>query len=481
MNGKKIEQAKGALKFFVNSLQAHDYFNVIPFSTAARPFFPQPVQASAENIDKALKLAASIKARGGTNIEKGITTALKASIPMEDVALMEMTVFLTDGLPTVDTTNPARLLEIIKDSNKNKHRIFVFGVGNDVNTKLLDKIASQNRGARDYVREHEDIEVRTGALFTKLSHPVMSDVRIDCDGIDAFDVFPRDTPDLFKGSRLLLTGRYKATGSHAIRLTGTVNGEQKTYVYEASLPKTRLENDFLATLWAQRKVAVLLDNLRLNGHSDELVQEIRRIGGEHGIITPYTSHLILEEGQAVARHRLGWKVSRRPNLEQALTDRIQAPGAAAPATQDRVRKELLRSGEIDEVAAEAQISSLAKRVKDSRKAAKLRLQGFSGERGRAAVGNSAGLSRLSQSVAITKGDSAANLVTKNIQGHTFHLVQGVWIDRAFTAAMKDKIHKVKPFSDEYFKLTKRHPELARILAFSTRILVVIDGKAIEIS
>ncbi|MEE2888065.1 MAG: VIT and VWA domain-containing protein [Planctomycetota bacterium] len=476
MNGKKIQQARAALKFFLNSLQTHDYFNVIPFSTDARPFFPQPVQASADNIAKALKQSAEIQARGGTNIEKGLTTALAADTPAEDVELLKMTVFLTDGLPTVDTTDAASLLSIIKGSNKAKQRIFVFGVGHDVNTRLLDKIADQSHGARDYVRENESIEMKTGALFTKLSHPVMSSVRIDCKGIEGFDVFPKDTPDLFKGSRLILTGRYKGKGNHAIRLTGVVNGKEKTYVYESSFPAKNPKNDFLSTLWAQRKVAVLLDNLRLNGHNQELVHEIRRIGAAHGIITPYTSHLILEEGQKLSRHRFGFAGG-----ERALFVAPGAPATVGSTTRDRLQKELRRSGAVTTDGAGISFKGLGSQVAESKKAAEKSLSEFGAVTGQAAVDKSAALQTLTKAKALRGNRGAVGLVTRSIKGRTFHLIQGIWIDSKFTAAMKDKVQEIKAFSKEYFALLQKHPELAKVFAFSTRMLVVIDGKrAIEL-
>jgi Ca-activated chloride channel family protein len=476
MNGKKIQQARAALRFFINSLKSRDYFNVIPFSTDARPFFSTPKRASRENVDQALKLVAEIEARGGTNIEKALTTALSADVP--DVKnLVSMTVFLTDGLPTVDTTDPKTLLSIVGKSNTHKHRVFVFGVGHDVNTKLLDKIAAQSHGARDYVKEDESIELKTGALFTKLSHPVMSNVRIDCDGIDGFDVFPKVTPDLFKGSRLMLTGRYKGRGNHAIRLTGIVEGKEKTFVYEGTFPEKSESHDFIPTLWAQRKVAVLLDAIRLNGRSQELIQEIRRLGAEHGIVTPYTSHLILEEGTKLAQARFGRGFDPRNGVGGF------GAGAAAPGARDRLRRELVRAGELDEEEADQRVGKLAKDVKTSKKEAEKSLDNFAQYNGKAAVRRSRALMLMAESKSVSggRGRGATRLVTRHVKGHTFHMIGGVWIDGAFRAAMKDGVTEVKAFSDEYFALIRRHPELAKIFAFSSRILVVINGTAIEIT
>ena len=71
-------------------------------------------------------------------------------------------------------------------------------------------------------------------------------------------------------------------------------------------------------------------------------------------------------------------------------------------------------------------------------------------------------------------------MTRHVLGHTFHLIGGVWVDGAFDAKMEDKVEKVRAFSDEYFELLQQHPDLAKILALSSRMLVVVAGRAVEI-
>lgn len=209
-------------------------------------------------------------------------------------------VFLTDGLPTVGTTQEKPLLEEIRRANQNKARVFVFGVGNDVNTRLLDTVASETRATRDYVRQNEDLEVKTSALFEKLAHPVMTDLEIVADGIVLERMVPRRLPDLFRGSHLVITGRYKGSGPVAMRLRGKTAKESKEFVYDAKFPAHKTEHDFVATLWAQRRIGQLVDILRLKGHNSELVTEAKRLGKEHGIVTPWTSQLVVEEGARLA-------------------------------------------------------------------------------------------------------------------------------------------------------------------------------------
>ena len=87
-------------------------------------------------------------------------------------------VFLTDGLPTAGETNEMKIALDAKQENKFHARIFAFGVGYDVNSRLLDKIVRENFGQSEFVRPNEDIEDRVSRLYNRLESPVMTGVKI---------------------------------------------------------------------------------------------------------------------------------------------------------------------------------------------------------------------------------------------------------------------------------------------------------------
>jgi uncharacterized protein YegL len=333
MQGAKIEQAKNALKFFLQSLKPADRFNIVPFSTEARPFAQTPVAASAEKIKEAMSFASGIDARGGTNIHEAMSFALQSYTQVqEESEHVPLVVFLTDGLPTVGSTDTQEILRDCRKANGKNARVFVFGVGHDVNTQLLDTMSRDFRGERDYVQPGENIEVKVGALFEKIAYPVLTDCRLECDKIQWSRLAPKELPDMFRGSRIVVAGRYSGSGHVAIRLHGKVKGEKTSYVFEGQFPELALENDFVASLWAQRRVGVLLEAIRLNGKNPELVQEITKLGKEHGIVTPFTSHLIVEETEQVAR---------RFRRGRGLTPPTGGPSSPAPG---QLREELKRVG-----------------------------------------------------------------------------------------------------------------------------------------
>jgi Ca-activated chloride channel family protein len=472
MAGEKIAQAKGAVRQFLASLKPTDWFDVIPFSTEARPFFGAPQLATADKVEEALAKVDALEARGGTNIGEALGLALKNPDPdcykttSGMPVIVPITVFLTDGLPTVGTTDVDALLAAAKDQNAAKTRVFVFGVGHDVNTRLLDTLAQAHRGDRDYVQPGENIEVKTGALFQKLSGPVMTDVQVAIDGLQTSATEPAATPDLFVNSTLVLVGRYRGEGHKAIRLKGRLGDRAIEYVFEATFPADAKTHDWLPGLWGQRRIATLLEAIRRNGQHRELVDEVTRIGKECGIVTPYTSHLILEEGQTVAMQR-GVAGGRAGGF--AFGDGRE---------MDRVRGEWLRAGvpQAAAPAAPADLPGLAARQQAEAAKARESLDKPAPETGAAAVEQSVALRTLLVKDSYTRDDgSAVQLTQQRLGARQFFLVDGVWVDQAFR---KDQqVTKVAAFSDEYFALLAARPHLARVFAFSTR-MVVVDGDSV---
>ncbi len=494
MQGQKIEQARKALRYFVDSLRPGDRFNVIPFSTEARPFFDTAVAADAEHLALARDKIAAVEARGGTNIDEAIATALRGAgqatgLGLDGKQVVPIVVFLTDGLPTVGETNIDAMLQKHVRSAGAKPRFFVFGVGNDVNTRLLDAMAEETRGDRDYVRENEDIEVKTGALFTKLSHPVLTDVSLVVDGITIESQEPKNLPDLFRGSRLMVFGRYSGEGHKAIRLRGKVGGVQKEIVYETNFPAQACEHDFVATLWAQRRIGTLLDAIRLNGASGELVEEVTRLGKEYGIATPYTSHLIVEEGMQLAQWR-GDVPSADPRVGFIGDD----------FAVRRVRDELRRAGQVPQEAEVEEVSAEASKVGADAVNARERLArlpsapasgGEAVDRsvelkllkdagGPATPGAAGPATGANYARGLGRAGGSGSVLVQQIGATQLQLVGGIWVDKGFKEEMRGKERKIVAFSDEYFALLAKHPELRKVLAFTTRAVLVVDGAAIEI-
>ncbi len=291
----KLDKALSALKFGVRSLNQGDRFNIVTFSTDSRKFRENLVAASEEARNAALQFIERQGASGGTNINEALRDALTS---FEAGDRPRYIVFITDGLPTVGETDPGRILRDVSAGNGRKVRVFTFGLGYDVNTFLLDQLAARNFGTADYVAPDEDLEVKLSNFFAKLSDPVMTGLEIDWGGIRAFDVYPRQLPDLFRGSQITILGRYAEAGTSTLALKGVVRGEPRVLRYERNeFPSLSSANDFLPRLWAMRKVGYLLEQIRMSAENPEVKNEIIRLAKKYGFVTPYTSYLAMDETQ----------------------------------------------------------------------------------------------------------------------------------------------------------------------------------------
>lgn len=291
MSGTKIRQVKAAARFIVRHLGQGDLFSLIDFDDGVTMFSDALVPADGEHVEKALKFIDDIEDSGGTNINDALTKGLKL---MRSGGRPNYVLFLTDGLPTVGTTETAEILKNIGRANEAGSRLFVFGVGEDVNTELLDGLSSNERGVSVYVGETEDIEAAVSGFYEKVSSPLLSDLGVTFKGIETASVYPRVLPDLFKGSQLVLVGKYQGDGPVTVVLSGKVGQEPRRFVLERRELARDDSTRFLPRLWATRRIGYLLEEIRLHGPNPELIDEVKRLGLKYGIVTPYTSFLVTE-------------------------------------------------------------------------------------------------------------------------------------------------------------------------------------------
>ncbi|HID88509.1 MAG TPA: VWA domain-containing protein, partial [Anaerolineae bacterium] len=157
MEGEKLQQAKEALAYVLEHLNEEDRFNVIAFSTGLQTYGAglRPASEAGEAIGWVRRLPAV----GGTDINRALLEALAQVDPERPTVL----IFLTDGQPTEGVTEIDQILANIRAAAGPNVRLFPFGVGDDVNTLLLDALANEHRGAPGYVRPYERIDEEVSA------------------------------------------------------------------------------------------------------------------------------------------------------------------------------------------------------------------------------------------------------------------------------------------------------------------------------
>ena len=203
-------------------------------------------------------------------------------------------------------------------------RLFPFGIGYDVNTILLDTLAKQMGGRSSYVTPDERIDEAVSAFYGNISTPVLAHVTVEIRGAGVVDdLYPYPLPDLFAGEQMVVAGRYRQGGPVEVIVRGEVNGVAREFRYDDLGLRERGGEPFVARLWASRKIGALMEQVRREGPSPEVVQAIVDLSLQYGIVTPYTAYLV-EEPMATAPDAT--RRARRSRLR-----RVSGRGGAAPA------------------------------------------------------------------------------------------------------------------------------------------------------
>lgn len=439
MSGKKIEQAKAALRFVLNNLREGDLFNIIAYDSVVESFEPELQRFDDDTRAAALGFVEGIYAGGSTNIDGALKAALGQ---LHDDSRPNYIVFLTDGLPTVGEKNESRIVQNAKQSNKAHTRVFPFGVGYDVNSRMLDKLSRACFGQSQFVRPNEDIETHVSQLYSRIAAPVMTGMEISFDmegfapaqGSPVNRVYPKEAFDLFAGDQLVLVGRYKKGGAAKVVVQGTIGGGQRHFDFPAKLTNKSADDThaFVEKVWAMRRVGEIIDDIDLNGKNQELVNELVALSTKHGIITPYTSFLADEN----------------TNLRELAANSSRADMALDALSLSSGRRGFVQRD------------------------LKARLQQANNAPASDAFAGGAAYKVLAD-------DSEVTVETvQNVGSKTFFRRKNRWIDSAVTKKQEQEAKKVERYSREYFELVSRHGKsIAKYLAIEGNVTLEIDGQA----
>jgi len=464
MAGEKLDQAKKALRFCVENLNKDDHFEIVPFSTEASSLFGKVSPLNKNNKQKAVEYIEGINPIGGTNIEEALDLALDAQ-QSEDRPFF--VVFMTDGKPTIGETAEERLLEKVKAKNKNNVRIFTFGIGTNLNTHLLDKLTASTNAYRTYVLPDEDIEVKVSDFYKKASSPVLTDIEVDFDrNVQISDVYHKQIPDLFKGGSITLMGRFKGSGKSTVTVKGNVNGKQQTFEYAINLEKENTDLEFIPNLWASRAVGYLLDQIRLHGESEELKKEVTRLAKKHGIITPYTSYLIIEDEAVATRD------NRILERNQLLRPRQEA----APSINDDIDFE----EEVATISGAGNGSANRKKMKSGDKSVRASKESQALNKADNMADTRQGITRLEYKDKAGNKRNLSDDIT-NVGGRAIYQNNNEWVDA--NLAMHDtknmKTNRVKFNSKSYFDLLENQEAIA-FMKLGRNVRFVMNNEVYEI-
>lgn len=429
----KMEKARKALLFGVRTLRDGDRFNIVNFAGEEHLMERGLIAANAAGKKRGEEFVERLKPTGGTNINDSLIASLKL---FEKGDRPKMLVFMTDGLPTVGETKVESIVANLKAAKNVDVRIFPFGFGYDVNTTLLDRIGSENSGVSDYVQPKEDLEIKVSNFFSKVSSPVLSDLELDMGPVLADMTYPRKLTDIFRGMQMTIIGRYRNTNdlkNITLKLTGKVGKESRSFDYTGlDFPIRAEENDFLPRLWASRRVGWLLEQIRNNGETKEVRDEVVELGTKYGLVTPYTSYLATDGSMANIRR--------------------DAP-AASGFMLDGQNRAAAKSG-ADAVQMSVQQNTMQMNT---------------------------------QIVESEKKEAREQTIIRNsvnnqfVANKSFSNQNSVWTDLEFTADAKLPEVSIKFASDEYFSLIESEKGLIPYLSLGEQVVVVWNNRVYRIT
>jgi Ca-activated chloride channel family protein len=346
MRGEKLNQVREAALQVLAGLDDGEAFNIILYNEGVEPFADRPVRKSRTTMKDATEFLEGMTVRGGTNIHDALLEALRQR---PTPATLPIVLFMTDGLPTVGQTSETAIRELARKGNPHQRRIFTFGVGVDVNTPLLEKIAYESRATTTFILPSEDVEVKVGAVFGRLRGPVLADPTLTIGEAvtrrRVRELIPGRIPDVFAGDQIVLLGQYKGDEPLEFSLSGNYRGKPRVFQFRLSLDQATTRNGFVPRLWASRKIGLLVDAIREQGGASgivsraakentsaatrELVDEIVRLSTEFGILTEYTAFLAREGTDFSQKDKV------RSEAESLFRNRaIQTRSGLSSANQD---------------------------------------------------------------------------------------------------------------------------------------------------
>ncbi|KAM8909935.1 inter-alpha-trypsin inhibitor heavy chain H5 [Spinachia spinachia] len=353
MSGTKIRQTKDALFTILRDLRPGDRFNFISFSNKIKVWQPERlVSVTPLNVRDAKKFIFTLVPNGGTNIDGAIRTGSALlgdhlSGPDASPNSVSLIIFLTDGRPTVGEMESAAILGNTRSAVQEKFCIFTIGIGNDVDYRLLERMALENCGMMRRINEEADASALLKGFYDEIGTPLLSDIRINYTEDAVHYVTQQLFPNYFNGSEIVIAGKLSNSSAESLRVQVTASSSDRSVVLEADVPLRRrqtetekdvraamaagatgsgvawglgvvlgtMAEDFVERLWGLLSVK---DGLRsrlrsqTSAERDDHVRRVANLSLTYNFLTPLT-HLVVE----------------RP---QVLSDGTMAPASAPPAS-----------------------------------------------------------------------------------------------------------------------------------------------------
>jgi Mg-chelatase subunit ChlD len=299
MGGWKMVAARRAAARIVDTLTAADRFAVLTFDHVVERPETLPaglVAATDRHRYRAVEHLAKVDARGGTELLTPLTDGLKLlSTRARDASERDrVLVLVTDGQVGNEDEILARTAKSLGGI-----RIHTVGIDQAVNAGFLGRLAAAGSGRCELVESEDRLDTAMDRIHRRISAPLVTGLALAADQLTLVDdtLAPTRVPDLFPGSPLVVTGRYRGGATGSMTLTGRrSDGPDWTIrVAAATIP-----DPALTSMWARAHLRdledryVTLDRWGTGDVAEALEQRIVQTSLRFGVLCRFTAWLAVD-------------------------------------------------------------------------------------------------------------------------------------------------------------------------------------------
>ncbi len=325
-SGPPLDKAKETLTYIIDHMNPNDSFQIISFNNTSTSLFPKPRQVSEEMKQEAKRYIKSLSANGGTWMGPAVEAVFNQP---PDANRLRIVTFMTDGY----VGNDMEILGLIK-KKRAKSRWFSFGTGNSVNRFLIDGIAKEGGGESEFVLLNTSGEEVGKKFYQRIASPVLTDVDVAVDGVEAKEIYPKEISDVWAQKPLYIKGRYTHAGAGTITLTGFRAGQPYKQTLNVNFPESNNANPGIASIWARAKVDRLMSEdwfgAQQGNPNKEIKDEIVKTALDHHIMTQYTSFVAVDTSKVTK----GGEATTKP-VEVEMPDGVSREGVFGQSTNVR--------------------------------------------------------------------------------------------------------------------------------------------------
>ncbi len=289
MRSREIQMARDAIVAYLGTLRRTDRFNVVVFSEKPRKLFPDFVEPSPDRIEAARSFIERIPGEVKTDVYR-VLKAVVRDVAQQAIRNRPTNIFfVSDGRSTSGIRDARRIVNEIGAYARPNFAIFPFDAGRGGNRYLLDLLAYRSRGEPVFCDTFDEAPRHEAALFRAYDNPVLMRLRVDYTNLDVAETYPSFLPNLYADKPIVLYGRCKPGQDVTIRLQGKNPYAQRRLSYSHTPGTADPARRAIAREWARRKIHHIVSDMARIGETDALEAEIKRLGQQFNVRTPYGS------------------------------------------------------------------------------------------------------------------------------------------------------------------------------------------------